>query len=252
MAALPDLPEAKRRNLESLWTDVIREYGFTGDHLRWHESPERRRKAAEPAYYVHRSGHYYGAQNEEISYEEAVKLRRKRWAERERDPAVIDCIGVDESTRAAAFGLEAFAEVYFQAWIEKPGGEYYEFCDWLEGIATNIENRLRELWEPRGDWYARVCSAEVKKILAPHIKDWREKALSRLKQRPTREFEEILRRVQESLARPLPPAGALEDRPPRPAETSLADIQRGFVEIQCQILARSSTSNRRAHACGLS
>ena len=50
MAKLPKLPETMRRLHTLRWQKLIKEHGFNGEHIRWHESQDRRREAAKPAF----------------------------------------------------------------------------------------------------------------------------------------------------------------------------------------------------------
>lgn len=186
---LPDLPDLKRRQLRLLWTNLIEEHGFTGEHLRWRESSKKRHEAARPTYEVHPSPPrvitdrlppsrvtYRGVHGEPISYEEAVELRRSRWAARERDPAVVESIGIVETTSLAKQRFTQFAEVYFQEWSDKEGASCDEFGALLDEIGSAVEFEMGRLWGSQNDWYVRACSPKVKEAVAPLIAEWGKKA----------------------------------------------------------------------------
>jgi hypothetical protein len=269
MAELPDLLESKRRELELLWTDIVGEHRFTGEHLWWHESPEKQRKAAEPINDVRpsepppiddvlpRGVPSIGVQGGEISYGLPTRGRsswvaiesRRTLAERECDPTVIDSIGVTETTDLAQAGFHSFADACFVAWSQKPGSEYEEFCVSLAGIATYMDKKIGELWEPRWNWYTRVCSAKVKDALASDTKDWKEKARNWLQRRArllgTSEFEESVKGGMKAVGRDRPPSDALEGQPPPPTEASFVDTQRQFhEEISPQIRGLDGSMQR--------
>ena len=111
---MADLPERILRLHALRWKDLIERHGFTGAHLVWHESKERRHDAARPLYSLapppprilnsntpHSSVTHFGRNRETVAYEEWRKIQEEDWITRESDPVVVDSIGIVETVALA-------------------------------------------------------------------------------------------------------------------------------------------------------
>src|SRR6266704_5650248 len=110
MVEPPQFPEHIRRLHGLQLRALIEKHGFTGEHLKWHESRKRRHQAARPKFSwvpppatdlgsnsVSQQREYYGRHGEQISYAEWETIQKEDWAARESDPVVIDSIGIAET-----------------------------------------------------------------------------------------------------------------------------------------------------------
>src|SRR3954468_1551552 len=106
MAELPKLPPNILRLHSLRWDQLLEKEGFTGEHLRWHASRERRRQAARPRYSLAppparlvtdtTSGRriLYGTDGERAPYQKWREQEMEAWVLREDDPKIVDSIGV--------------------------------------------------------------------------------------------------------------------------------------------------------------
>src|SRR5580698_2187391 len=111
--AEPKLPPRILRLHSLWWHELIEKYGFTGEHLKWHESPDRRRKAARPRSSLAppppteindrtpSETTLYGTDGQPITYEKWREQQMATWVARESDPSVIDSIGVTSTVQLA-------------------------------------------------------------------------------------------------------------------------------------------------------
>jgi hypothetical protein len=189
MAELPRLPKSLHRLQAVRWKELIKSYGFTGDHFKWHESHVRRREAAKPAGSLappppsplRGSGNsvtHLGRQGEQVSYENWRRQQMEDWAVRESDPSVIDSIGVRETLMLAKSRFAEIAGGYLSLWAET-NGDSDEFTRWLEEIGILVEGQVRDLWrqeEWHAAWFERACRKEVKEALQPLIEEWKSRA----------------------------------------------------------------------------
>lgn len=193
MIELPKLSERLVRLHALRWNDLIKAHGFTGDHLTWHESHDRRRKAAKPfdtdilkprpseSVSVNRFAptvEYCGAQGERISHEEWRQKQFAAWAARESDPAIIDSIGIAETVALAKARFAGIAGDYLVVWADT-NGDSDQFAQWLEGIRHLVGCEVGNLWrqgEWQAAWFERVCRGEVHDRLAVPVDEWKSRA----------------------------------------------------------------------------
>lgn len=180
MADLPDLPEPSRRLHALQWKELIEKHGFAaGDHLKWHDSPEQRRKAAGPPPQFPRSipstvrhegsDVTYWAHGKAVSYLEAVRIGNEEWATRQGDSAIIDSIGADETVALAREMFSGIAKDYLLVWANRTEAYSDTVAESLELVKQSVGREVRELWrksEWHSAWFDRVCQAKVDNALA--------------------------------------------------------------------------------------
>jgi hypothetical protein len=183
MANLPELSTRVRQLHELRWEDLRKTHGFTGAHLKWHESPAIRRQAAPPRESLcqpppidifDRNGPlrttFYGSNGEEVSWQEWKRQRPAVWAARESDPAVIDSIGVAQTVALAKERFTAIVGDYLLAWAETNGEA--DFTTALEEIRSLVLREVTGLWETdewHRAWFHRACRPKVEQALTPLI-----------------------------------------------------------------------------------
>ena len=171
------------------WNELIK-HGFTGGHLQWHQSRDRRHKAADPGYSLlpsppidvtdtqRRRIQYHGAQGEAISFDEWKKKQLAAWAARENDPDIIDSIGVFETVALAKERFEGIVGDYLAVWAETSGNSD-EFGRWLEAIRHLVGCEVGDLWrqgEWHTAWYERACRRKVHDQLAASADEWKSRS----------------------------------------------------------------------------
>jgi hypothetical protein len=211
---MPDLPQLFPHDeaiLEIEWENLKRERDFDGGHLKWPDDPQRRLEAARPPYslpsppppptdsmygrFAPPESHtaYLLAQAEQTwkDYQAQKDRYEAEWAARVNDPAVIDTIGIRETTELAAEHFGQIFEVYRplrktamvrlilqeESGRKELAGEYnwLRNYSWLEEIGSWVSDKSGEPWRPRGLWYDRVCKPEVNAKLKDCIATCRDK-----------------------------------------------------------------------------
>jgi hypothetical protein len=190
MAELPKLPEPLLRLHRLRWNELLEKHGFTGAHLKWHESPVRRREAARPRYTLApppatslndgtSSGILYGTDGEPVLHEIMLERTMADWVVRESDPKVIDSIGVAETDRLASARFLGLVVDYLNLWAADRAADSDEFRRWAIGIAQSVASEVGDLWRKdqwHTDWFERACHAKIDQALAPLIKEWGRRA----------------------------------------------------------------------------
>lgn len=190
MMDLPKLSERVVRLHALRWNELVKLSGFTGDHLKWHLSQDRRHRAARPRISLappppinvsdrHRSRiEYHEAQGEPISYDEWLKKQLAAWAARENDPDIIDSIGAFETVALAEERFAGIVGDYLAVWAETNGNSD-EFSRWLEAIRHLVGGEVGDLWR-QGEWHAawfeRACRREVHGQLGASVDEWKSRA----------------------------------------------------------------------------
>jgi len=191
MAELPKLSERTSRLHVLRWDDHIKRHGFNGDHLKWHESGDRRRRAARPAFSLapppppilhagSSSGRvtFCGSQGEPLTYEEWHRREMAAWAARENDPAIIDSIGIEETIMLAKARFVGIVRDYLAVWADT-NGDSDEFTRWLEGIGVLVGCEVGDIWrktEWHSAWFERACRMKVDEALRPLMEEWKSRA----------------------------------------------------------------------------
>jgi hypothetical protein len=133
MAELPTLTERIVRLHRLRWNELIEKHGFTGAHLKWQESAERRRQAARPKISLApppptlisdrrpRRPSPYRKDGQPVPYETWLEQQMAAWALRESDPGVIDSIGVFETVNLARARFPEVAIDYLSFWAATNG-----------------------------------------------------------------------------------------------------------------------------------
>jgi hypothetical protein len=184
---LPKLAERFVRLHRLRFKKLIEKHGFGGDHLKWHESRDRRRAAARPRYSLTpppprdlSSGRwsdgvtYYGSDGKPIPFEAWKEQQMAAWAAREGDPKVVDSIGINDTAALAKARFEGIVGDYLSLWAETDG-DSDKFTQWLEGIEQLVEREVGDLWntEWHAAWFNRACRKEVAEQLLPLVKEWK-------------------------------------------------------------------------------
>jgi hypothetical protein len=190
MTELPKLSERIVRLQSLRWNELVQRRGFTGDHLAWHISQERRHRASAPRFSLappppinvsdrHPSRvAYYGDQGEPISHDAWLKKQLAAWAARENDPDIIDSIGIFETVALAKERFAGIVGDYLTVWAETNGNSD-EFSGWLEAIRHLVGGEVGDLWR-QGEWHAawfeRACRKEVHDQLGESVGEWKSRA----------------------------------------------------------------------------
>jgi hypothetical protein len=190
---MTDLPKLSARivRLHTLrWKELVELRGFTGDHLHWYLSQDRRHRAARPRVSLtppppisvsDRHGsrtEYHGAQGERISHDEFLKLQLAAWAARENKPDTIDSIGIFETVALAKERFGGIVEDYLAVWAETNGNSD-DFSRWLEAIRDSVAGEVGDLWrqgEWHASWFERACRREVHNQLGASVDHWKSRA----------------------------------------------------------------------------
>jgi hypothetical protein len=186
---LPKLPERIARLHVLRWYHLIKSHGFTDDHLKWHQSQNRRHKARPTASlappppiavsdrYPSRVEHY-GSQGEPIAYDAWLKKHMAACAARQNDPDIIDSIGVFETVALANERLAGIVGDYLAVWAET-NGNADDFSRWLEAIRHLVGDEVGDLWR-QGEWHAawfeRACRRKVHHQLRASAEEWKSRA----------------------------------------------------------------------------
>jgi hypothetical protein len=180
------------RRLHGLqWRALTEKRGFD-EHLKWHQSPERRHQAARPKTSlapppatnlngngITGGGNFHGRNGEQISYEEWVAIQMEDWAARESDPVVIDKIGIQETIRLAE---ELFKEVvgdYLTVWAGETSGNSEGFAEFLDQLRQKIGREVGDLWRKdkwHTEWFDRSCRNKIDEALAALSGEWNSRA----------------------------------------------------------------------------
>jgi len=185
MIELPKLSERIVRLHALRWNDLIKAHGFTGEHFQWHQSHEKRHKAAKPRYSLApppptdvsrdrfpQTRDFRGDQGD------WRKKQLEAWAARESDPAVIDSIGITETVAVAKARFTGIADDYLGVWADTNGNSD-EFTEWLERISHLVESEVGDLWRQRAwhaAWFERACRGAVHDQLATLVDQWKSRA----------------------------------------------------------------------------
>jgi len=190
MMELPKLPERIVRLHALRWNHLITSHGFTDDHLKWHQSQDRRHRAARPRASLappppidvsdrHPSRvAYHGDQGEPISYDAWLKKQLAAWAARENDPGIIDSIGIFETVALAKERFAGIVGDYLTVWAETNGNSD-KFSGWLKAIRHLVGGEVGDLWrqgEWHAAWFARACRNEVDDQLEVSVGEWKSRA----------------------------------------------------------------------------
>ena len=183
MAKLPNPPESLRRLHILRWRELLRARGFNGDHLKWHQSAERRHAAARPKFSLappplgqgNKVTHYFDGK--EVPYDQWHKLQLEAWKRRENDPSIIDSIAISETTALAKARFEGIIEDYLALWAEGNHNSD-DFGQWLDEIASGITHEVCAVWsgEWHAQWFDRACIKKVEETLGALKDEWRSKA----------------------------------------------------------------------------
>jgi hypothetical protein len=187
LAGLPELPKHIQRLHALRWKKLIEEYGFSGDHLKWHESRDRRHRAAKPRYtlapplswqasvrHSHSDGTFPGPSGERITYKEWHENELAAWVAREDDPEVVDSIGIAETTALARAVFSVIAQDYLSYWAEN-SLDSEEFAVWLEGVKGLVTEGISEVWRKddwHTAWFSRATRKKLEDVLAAQVKEW--------------------------------------------------------------------------------
>ncbi len=174
MAEQPGLPESTQRLHALRWKELIEKHGFTGGHLQWHLSPQKRREAAKPPFSLKPppmfdNSKYIGTHGDRMEHGEWLQEKNQEWAERQKDPAVIDLIGIAETVSLAK---ERFLQVvpdYRAQWASETEGDADEFAQWLERLQRSVVSQVGDLWRPsewHAAWFERIATGKLDTALA--------------------------------------------------------------------------------------
>jgi hypothetical protein len=190
MTELPKLSERIVRLHTLRWNELVKLRGFTGDHLEWHISQDRRHRAATPRVSLvppppinvsdrHRSRiEYHGDHGEPISYDAWLKKQMAAWAARENDPHIIDSIGVLETVALAKERFAGMVGDYLAVWAVTNGNSD-DFTWWLEAIEQLVGCEVGDLWrqgEWHTAWFERACRKKVQDQLGASADEWKSRA----------------------------------------------------------------------------
>jgi len=190
MEKLPELPERILRLHKLRWNELIDTHRFTGDHLKWHESRERRRQAAKPQFSLApppptplgrtpSRETFYGTDGQPVPYGEWREQQMVAWAARENQPDIIDTIGVAETVLLAKARFADVIGDYLALWAARANCNSDEFAQWSIGVAQLVGVEVCDLWR-KGEWHSswvdRMCPKKIDEALGPPVKDWGRRA----------------------------------------------------------------------------
>src|SRR5262245_32603660 len=160
VGTMAELPKHILRLHTVRWKELTEKHGFTGDHLTWHQSRDRRHQAARPRYSLapppirmlnsnepYSKVTHLGRNGEPVSYEEWRKIEEANWISRESDPIVIDSIGILETV---ALATARFAEIvgdYLSNWASGTEADSDVFAERLQSVRLSVLNEIRSLWK---------------------------------------------------------------------------------------------------------
>ena len=141
---LPELPEPVKRKLGLLWDELLAKYGFTGGHLKWHQTERQRR--ADRMTQTWRNEHF------------------------SKDyPEFVDPIGITETVTLAKERFGQLAEQYLILWAAAEDPRCSKLASWLQGILGHVEDEACAPWLAGGtwysDWFTRACRPELHRAL---------------------------------------------------------------------------------------
>jgi hypothetical protein len=160
------------------------------------------------------------------------------WAARQNSPAIIDSIGIAETRDLATRRFDQVAGEYFPLWQKavnarlisqtaaagqgKPEHDWVKNDAWLAAIKSQVTDEVRPVWNDRGDWYKRVCAAEVNAALERTVGAWRRKlrdeellliqSWEQLKQ--SQQFGDVIKKAAETLAKSRELSMRSQSQPP--------------------------------------
>jgi hypothetical protein len=180
MSELPDLDEHATWKVNSRWVNRIKECGFGGDHLCWHQCRERRRLAAAPRFSLAPPPPgsdviLHGTGGKGISYDKWLKEQREAWRVRQSDPGIIDSIGVAETIELAKETFSTFAGPYLGFWIRETERYSEEFARWVDALRRFVVSKIGDLWsgEWHAAWFERACRQKVDESLEQLVQEWK-------------------------------------------------------------------------------
>ena len=142
MTDLPELEPIEARKVELRWQKLIEAHKFTGEHLYWQYSLQKRqqleRSFAGPL----------GSRREVVYYIGDREIKSG-------DPQRVDLIGCDETALLAVELFNVLGEAYYCRWSGS-GNVFDEFVRWMSPIEKQVISHLRSLWNGRGDWFDRA------------------------------------------------------------------------------------------------
>jgi len=174
MSDLPQLSKDTRRLHALQWTQLVQKYGFTGNHLKWHESPMHRRKAAEKLFrskstpidpIARRSPPPSRKMREWLK-----EIKREQQSRRSNlnAPVVVDSIGVGEALALAQERFRYVVLAYMSLWAKETAGDSEVFAQWLDQLRASVEREVGELWDKtdwHSAWFDRACQPMLDKAL---------------------------------------------------------------------------------------
>ena len=184
MTELREFPKHVARLHVVQWKSLMEKHGFTGDHLAWHNSPQKRHEAARPAYSLlppppGSRTTFKGKHGENISYQNWLKSQKDAWAARQNDPDLIDSIGIAATITLAKERFTGIVGDYFALWASETERDSDEFPQWLERLRQSVGNEIGDLWR-KGEWHTawfeRACRRKVDDALCLLDKEWAPKA----------------------------------------------------------------------------
>jgi hypothetical protein len=191
MAEQPKLPAGILRLHSLRWNELIEKDGFTGEHLKWHESPDRRRQAARPRFSLApppatdirdrmpSKRTHDGTDGQPVPYEKWLEQQMAEWVARESDPSFIDSIGVAATVDLAKARFSQIIMDYLKFWATSTHGNSDEFRDWSIGIVQSVAGEVGDLWRKdpwHSDWFERACHKKIGEALEPLRKGWEGRA----------------------------------------------------------------------------
>ena len=188
MAESSRLPGHTRRLHALQWRALTERLGFTGEHLKWHESPERRRQAARPnisfapppatdlnSNRFAQSVQHVGTHGERITHDEWETIQQEAWAARQSDPVVIDSIGIRETISLAEVRFIEVAGDCLTVWATETKRDSEEFEQSLHQLRQAVGREVADVWhndEWHTAWFERACRSEIDESLAALQREW--------------------------------------------------------------------------------
>ncbi len=185
MAELPKLPERILRLHSLRWNELIEKHGFTGDHLKWHESRVRRRTAARPRFSLappplvtegtRSETTLYGTDRQPVPHEKWLEQQMEAWVRRESDHDIIDSIGIAETITLAKARFSEVIIDYLNFWSASTDHNSDEFRHLSIGIAQSVGREIGDLWRKdqwHTRWFERACHKKIDEALLPLTREW--------------------------------------------------------------------------------
>ncbi len=191
MAELPKLPERTLRLHSLRWNELIERHGFTGEHLEWHDSPDRRRGSARPRFSLApppitpvtnrtpTETTHFGMDGQPVPYEKWLQQQMEAWVRRESDPDTIDSIGVAETVTLAKARFSEVIVDYLRFWAASTDHNSDEFRDWSIAIAQLVAREMGDLWRKdqwHTTWFERACHKKIDEALGALTREWESRA----------------------------------------------------------------------------